>query len=52
MIIADKSDDEDDDDNVVSKKFKKKKRKGKSDSLKKINVVNPWNVDSESRYLI
>ncbi|XP_025190773.1 remodeling and spacing factor 1 [Melanaphis sacchari] len=44
---AEESDDEDEED-PISKKFKKKRRKGKSDSLKKINMVNPWNVDSES----
>lgn len=42
------SDDEDDED-PICKKFKKRKRKGKPDSLKKLNVRNPWNVDSESR---
>lgn len=42
------SDDEDEED-PISKKFKKRKRKGKPDSLKKLNVRNPWNVDSESR---
>ncbi|XP_022181216.1 remodeling and spacing factor 1 [Myzus persicae] len=40
--------DDDDEEDAISKKFKKKKRKGKSDSLKKINMINPWNVDSES----
>jgi len=45
---AEESDDEDEDD-PISKKFKKRRRKGKSDSLKKINMINPWNVDSESR---
>ncbi|KAL4090428.1 hypothetical protein QTP88_025264 [Uroleucon formosanum] len=44
---AEESDDDDEED-PISKKFKKKKRKGKSDSLKKINMINPWNVDSES----
>jgi len=47
---AEESDDEDEED-PISKKFKKRRRKGKADSLKKINMVNPWNVDSESRYV-
>lgn len=51
MENAEESDDDDDGEDPISKKFKKKKRKGKSDSLKKINMVNPWNVDSESRYV-
>lgn len=42
---------DDDDEDLISKKYKKRKRKGKPDSLKKINMVNPWNVDSESRYV-
>lgn len=45
---VDLSDDEDEEDSVC-KKFKKRKRKGKPDSLKKLNVRKPWNVDSESR---
>lgn len=50
MENAEESDDEDEED-PISKKFKKRRRKGKADSLKKINMVNPWNVDSESRYV-
>jgi len=51
MVNTEESDEEEEDD-LISKKFKKKKRKGKSDSLKKLNMKNPWNVDSESRYTI
>lgn len=47
MITADEESEDEED--PVSKKFKKRKRKGKSDSLKTLNVKNPWNVDSESR---
>lgn len=43
--------DDDDEEDPISKKYKKRKRKGKPDSLKKINMINPWNVDSESRYV-
>jgi len=46
MVNADESDEDEED--PVSKKFKGRKRKGKPDSLKKLNMVNPWNVDSES----
>jgi hypothetical protein len=49
METAEESDDDEED--PISKKYKKRKRKGKPDSLKKINMVNPWNVDSESRYI-
>lgn len=51
MVNAKESDDEDEDD-PVSRKFKKKKKKGKADSVKKLNMKNPWNVDSESRYTV
>lgn len=51
MKNVEESDDEDEEDSI-SKKFKKRKRKGKGDSLKKLNIKNPWNVDSGSRYVI
>lgn len=50
MANVEESDDDDEEDSI-SKKFKKRKRKGKSDSQKKLNKKNPWNVDSGSRYL-